>query len=113
MPARNQLSSAPPHAVETAMEKLGANLRTARLRRNLSLAQLASKVGVDRHVIASAESGKLGTGAGVYVGMLWAMNLLPTLNTVADPRADEEGLALAGLDKRERARSAGGPSNAF
>ena len=45
--------------------------------------------------------------------MLWAMNLLPTLNTVADPRADEEGLALAGLDERERARSAGGPSNAF
>ena len=113
MPPRSKLSNAPPHAVGTALVKLGANLRTARLRRNLSLAELASKVGVDRHVVADAESGKLGTSVGVYVAMLWAMNLLPTLNAVAEPRADEEGLALAGLDERERARSAGGPSNAF
>lgn len=113
MPPRSQLSNAPPHAVEVALQKLGANLRTARLRRNLSLAELASKIGVDRHVVADAESGKLGTSAGVYVGMLWAMNLLPTLSGVAEPRADEEGLALAGLEERERARSPGGPSNAF
>jgi len=113
MPPRSQLSTAPPQAVEAALQKLGANLRTARLRRNLSLAELASKVGVDRHVIADAESGKLGTNAGVYIGMLWAMNLLQSLNAVAEPRADEEGLALAGLDERERARTAGGPSNAF
>jgi transcriptional regulator with XRE-family HTH domain len=113
MPPRSQLSKAPPHAVEAALQKLGANLRTARLRRNLSLAELAGKVGVDRHVVADAENGKLGTNAGVYVGMLWAMNLLPTLSGVAEPRADEEGLALAGLEERERARSAGGPSNAF
>lgn len=113
MPPRNQLSSAPPHAVATALENLGANLRTARLRRNLSLAVVASKIGVDRHVIAGAESGKLGTSAAVYIAMLWAMNLLPTLNGVADPQADEEGLALAGLGERKRARIAGGPSNAF
>ncbi|MBX9647423.1 MAG: helix-turn-helix domain-containing protein [Xanthobacteraceae bacterium] len=113
MPPRSQLSSAPPQALETALKQLGANLRTARLRRNLSLADLASKIGVDRHVVSDAESGKLGTSVGVYVGMLWAMNLLPTLNAVAEPRSDEEGLALAGLDERERARAARGPSNAF
>ncbi len=113
MPPRSQFSEAPPYAVEAAVAKLGVNLRTARLRRNLSLAELASKVGVDRHVISDAENGKLGTSVGVYVGMLWAMNLLSTLNAVAEPRSDEEGLALAGLDERERARAAGGPSNAF
>jgi len=113
MPPRSQFSKAPPYAVEAALVKLGVNLRTARLRRNLSLAELASKVGLDRHVISDAENGKLGTSVGVYVGMLWAMNLLSTLNAVAEPRSDEEGLALAGLDERERARAAGGPSNAF
>jgi hypothetical protein len=45
--------------------------------------------------------------------MLWALNLLPSLNGVADPQADEEGLALVGLEERERARGSGGPSNAF
>jgi hypothetical protein len=41
------------------------------------------------------------------------MNLLQTLDGVADPKTDEEGLALSGLDERERARTKGGPSNAF
>jgi transcriptional regulator with XRE-family HTH domain len=105
--------SAPPSAVQEAIRHLGNKLRTARLRRNLSHAELADKLGVDRHVIADAERGKLSTSAGVYIGMLWAMNLLPSLAEVADPKNDEEGLALSGLDERERARSGGGPSNAF
>jgi transcriptional regulator with XRE-family HTH domain len=113
MPPRSQFTTAPPSAVQEAIRRLGGNLRTARLRRNLSHAELAAKLGVDRHVIADAESGKLSTGAGVYVGMLWAMNLLSSLADVADPKRDEEGLALSSLDERERARSTGGPSNAF
>lgn len=112
MPPRSQLTTAPPSAVQEAINRLGNNLRTARLRRNLSHADLAAKLGVERHVIADAESGKLGTSAGVYVGMLWAMNLLTSLAEVADPKKDEEGLALS-LDERERARPGGGPSNAF
>ncbi len=113
MSPRSKLTTAPPSAVQEALKRLGNNLRTARLRRNLSHAELAAKLGVDRHVIADAERGKLSTSAGVYVGMLWAMNLLPSLADVADPKNDEEGLALSGLDERERARPARGPSNAF
>ncbi|GLR90084.1 XRE family transcriptional regulator [Bradyrhizobium iriomotense] len=113
MPPRSQLISAPPSAVQEAIKRLGNNPRTARLRRNLSHAVLAAKLGVDRHVIADAENGKLSTSAGVYVGMLWAMNLLSSLADVANPKNDEEGLALSGLDENERARQGRGPSNAF
>jgi transcriptional regulator with XRE-family HTH domain len=114
MPPRSLLTEAPPFAVQDALKNLGNKLRTARLRRNISLVELANKLGVNRHVLADAENGKLGTSAGIYVGMLWALNLLPTLDGVADPKSDEEGLALSGLDERERARSGrGGPSNAF
>ena len=42
MPPRSQLSTAPPYAVEAALQKLGGNLRTARLRRNLGLPILKS-----------------------------------------------------------------------
>ena len=83
MPPRSQLTKATPYAVEDALKRLGSNLRTARLRRNLSLAELAGKLGVDRHVLSDAENGKFGTSAGIYVGMLWAMNLLPSLDSVA------------------------------
>jgi hypothetical protein len=113
MPPRSQFTTSPPFAVEDALRRLGTNIRTARLRRNWTHAELAAKLGVDRHVIADAESGKLTTGVGIYVGILWAMDLLPSLSQVADPRADEVGLALSGLDERERARAGGGPSNAF
>lgn len=113
MPPRSALTNAPPIAVQEALQSLGNKLRTARLRRNLSLSELAAKLGVDRHVLSDAEKGKLGTSAGIYVAALWAMNLLQTLDGVADPKTDEEGLALSGLEERERARTGGGPSNAF
>lgn len=113
MPRKNQLMAAPPFAVETALKTLGNHLRTARLRRNLSLGEMATKVGVERHSIAEAEAGKPGTAVATYIGILWALNLLPTLDGVADPLDDQEGLTLSGQTNRERARTSGGPSNAF
>jgi transcriptional regulator with XRE-family HTH domain len=107
------LTEAPPFAVETAIKTLGANLRTARLRRNVTMAELAAKLGVNRHVIADAENGKATTGIAVYVGMLWAMNLLGQFEGVADPAADEEGLALSLADRRARASGRGGLNNDF
>ena len=37
MTARNKLLTAPPYPVEKTLKGLGANLRTARLRRNLTI----------------------------------------------------------------------------
>ncbi len=113
MPPRSQLTEAPPYAVEETIKKLGASLRTARLRRNITLADMAAKLGVSRYVVADAEKGKVTTNVAVYVGMLWAMNLLNHMELVADPAHDEEGLALSVFDERERARQKGGLSNDF
>jgi transcriptional regulator with XRE-family HTH domain len=113
MAPKSQLSEAPPYAVETAIKKLGANLRTARLRRNITLADVAAKLGVSRFVVADAEKGKATTGIAVYVGMLWAMNLLHHFDQIANPARDEEGLALSLFAERERARQRGGLSDDF
>lgn len=113
MPPRSQLTETPPYAVQEAIKKLGANLRTARLRRNITLADMAAKLGVSRYVVADAEKGKVTTGVVVYVGMLWAMNLLNHLELVADSAHDEEGLALSVFNERERAREGKGLSNDF
>lgn len=102
MALRSKLVAAPPYAVEAAVERLGAHLRIARVRRNLSLLEMASRLGVDRHVVADAERGKLTTGIAVYAGLLWALNLLDRLEPVADPALDEEGLALAMNEARTR-----------
>ena len=110
---RNLLSGAPPYAIERAVRLLGANLKTARLRRNLTQEDMASRLGVSRYVVADAENGKLTTGVGVYVGLLWSLGLLDQLAPVADPSNDEEGLALASAEERERSRSPGMISNDF
>lgn len=108
MPRRNALAAAIPFPVENSLRRLGAGLKTARLRRNLSLETVAAKIGTNRRVIADAENGKPSTGIMVYAALLWAYGLLPQLDDVAAPERDSEGLTLASLRERSRARRGGG-----
>ena len=104
MAARNPLLTAPPYPVESALKTLGANLRTARLRRGLSAQAVAERIGVGRFTVGDAERGKPSTAIAVYVAMLWALGLADQLATLADPAADKEGLALAMSREPKRAR---------
>lgn len=104
MSARNQLLAAPPFAVEQALKRLGTNLRTARLRRNLTIDDVAQKIGAGKRAIMDAEKGKASTGIAVYAALLWAFDLLDQLSDVADPVKDPEGRTLALAQERSRAR---------
>ena len=104
MARRSRLLEAPPYAVERSLKTLGSNLRTARVRRKLTLEDLAQKVGVSRRILSDVEKGKPSTGIGIYVAALWALGLLDHLSPVADPTKDAEGLALALARQRSRVR---------
>jgi transcriptional regulator with XRE-family HTH domain len=93
--ARNALLGATPYQVEEALKKLGGRLKTARLRRNLTIQDVAEKIGTSRFAIADAEKGKASTGVAVYVALLWAYGLLDQFADVADPAKDDEGVALS------------------
>ena len=88
MSKQNLLTKAPPFEVEHALKALGANLRTARLARNLSIEQVAAKIGVGYRTVATAEAGKPGTAVGVYFSLLWAYDLLDQAHELADPARD-------------------------
>jgi transcriptional regulator with XRE-family HTH domain len=111
MAARNKLQSAPPYAVEQALKRLGENLRRARLRRNLTIEDIARKIGTGPRAVMDAEKGKPSTGMVVYAALLWVFDLLGQLDQVADP--DKEGLALEALKGRKRARKSAGLDNEF
>ena len=104
MSQKNKLVQSPPFAVEDALNKLGTNLKTARLRRNLTIQQVAQKIGTGSRAISDAEKGKLTTSIGIYAALLWAYDLLEQFNEVANPAKDEEGQNLALSKERERAR---------
>lgn len=113
MAKKNILLSTPPYDVEKALLALGANLRTARLRRQLTLSDVANKIGAGRRVVADAEQGKPSTGAVVYVALLWTYGLLDDFPLLADPSRDQTGLTLARLREGERVRTGPEPDNDF
>jgi transcriptional regulator with XRE-family HTH domain len=89
--------------VEEALRRLGANLRTARLARNIKVEDAAVKIGVGRRAVLDAEKGNPGTSVAVYLALLWAYDLLDPVRQLADPALDAVGLASA--VRRERART--------
>jgi predicted transcriptional regulator len=103
MKPRNALLAALPFEVESSLTILGAHLRLARLRRNLSIADVAQKIGVSRFAVADAEKGKPTTGIAIYAALLWAYDLIDQLKELADPARDEEGTALSLSRERRRA----------
>ena len=90
----SKIAKSPPHAVAQALTRLGRNIRTARLRRKLTQAELAERIGISRYVMADIEKGKPTTGIAAYLGALWALGLLTQMDELADPDRDLEGKTL-------------------
>jgi transcriptional regulator with XRE-family HTH domain len=110
---RNILLDAQPYQVEQALTKLGRNLRTARLRRHLTINEVAEKIGTGPRAVSDAERGKPSTGIAVYTALLWLYDLLGAFEDLANPLKDEQGLTLASRRDRVRARKGRGLDNDF
>ena len=113
MVAKNQLLQAPPYAVEQALTRLGQNLRTARIRRNLTIDEVAQKIGTGRRAVMDAEKGKTSTSIGVYTALIWVYDLLQPFRDVANPANDDQGLSLVSAKERTRVRKSVGLDNDF
>lgn len=103
MVQKNILYETPPYAVESSISLLAKNLRTARLRRNLTLKEVAGKIGTGVKVIHDAEQGKTTTSIVVYFALLWAYDLLQEAENLANPLKEETGLRL--MESRAPQRS--------
>lgn len=86
--------------------QVGQRIRLARIRRGWSVADLASKAGINRNTLTALELGKPGTAIGVCFTVLWALGLDKTLDAVADPDTDSHG---KGLEASRRPKRAGKP----
>ena len=102
MPRKNALTAAPPVPVAAAIKDLGIRLRAARLARNLTIEDVARRIGTGPRAVSDAEAGKPGVGASVLVALLWAYDLLEPFHQLADPVTDVVAQSL--LRTRSRAR---------
>src|SRR5690349_11943699 len=113
MPLTNSLIAAPPFPVEQALKRLGRDLRTARKRRRLTIAEVAQKIGTGVRAVADAERGKPSSSIATYAALLWVFDLLGGLESLANPAYDPEGVALSVAREPTRVRRKRGLDNDF
>ncbi|SCM75311.1 putative DNA-binding protein [uncultured Pleomorphomonas sp.] len=88
-----------------ALESLGNDVRGARLRRGIAVADLAVRAGTSPSTIARLKKGDPGVGIGVLAGILVVLGLVERLADLVDIRKDDLGLALASEQLPRRGRT--------
>lgn len=83
-----------PLPAKQALAKLGADIRTARLRRRIPTAVMAERAFITRATLHKVERGEPGVSLGIYAVVLFILGLTPRLADLADARNDERGLEL-------------------
>ena len=98
-----------PPATAAALEKLGADLAVARLRRKESLKTWAKRMGVSVPTVQRLEAGDPAVGIGIVATALWLIKRDGELNNLAAPEHDQGAIEMdvrAALELgRSRARA--------
>ena len=80
--------------IRSAIRKLGADLRDARLRRRIPTVVMAQRASISRTTLNKAEKGDPNVSMGTYATLLFITGLLPRLAELADVKNDYLGLQL-------------------
>src|SRR5574343_574561 len=83
-----------PPATQATLEKLGADLAVARLRRKESLKTWAQRMGVSVPTLQRLEAGDPGIGLGIVATALWLIGRDGGLSSLASPEDDKGALEL-------------------
>lgn len=107
------IKSGLPTEAADRVKELGYRLRLARVRRGMSIAEVAAKAGINRNTLNALELGKPGVAIGAYVTVLWALGLDRTLEAVAHPDADTHGKTLEASRRPARVRKSQKSKNEY
>jgi transcriptional regulator with XRE-family HTH domain len=93
-----------PRPVADVLPQIGAAIRTARIRRRKTAADLAQRLNVSLPTLRKLEAGDGGVSLGTFVTALWLLDLLKDFRTALDPANDRLGITLdlARISKRVR-----------
>lgn len=83
-----------PPATAAAIEKLGADLAVARLRRKESLKTWAKRMGVSIATLQRLEAGDPSVGIGIVATALWLIQQDGALGNLADPARDQGAIEM-------------------
>ncbi len=92
-----------PRKLEDKMHKVGEQIKLARLRRNLSIAQIADRAMVSDLTVSRVERGLPTVAVGIYLRVLYALQLDDDILCIAKDDIMGKALQDLGLITRKRA----------
>lgn len=100
---KNTLGTKLPRKLEQKMEIVGEQIKLARLRRNLSIAQVAERATCSTLTISRIEKGTPTVAIGIYLRVLYALQLDDDILFIA--QEDKLGKSLQDLNLKTRERA--------
>lgn len=101
--AKNTMGTRLPRKLEQKMQVVGEQIKLARLRRNLSIAQVAERATCSSLTVSRIEKGAPTVAIGIYLRVLYALQLENDILELA--REDALGKALQDLNLKNRKRA--------
>lgn len=77
-----------------ALEALGANIKTARLKRRIAMKEFAERIGVSESTLARLEKGDGGVSIGTLAMACLVLGEIERMSGFLDPGSDDTGLLL-------------------
>lgn len=99
-----------PIRVKKALLKLGRDIRTARIRRCISMELMAKRASISRTTLTKIEKGDSSVSLGSYATVMFILGLVSNLANLADSNKDELGLDLEEENLPQRIRYPRTPS---
>jgi len=101
--AKNTMGTKLPRKLAEKMQTVGEQIRLARLRRNLSMAQVAERATCSELTLSRVEKGLPTVSIGIYLRVLYALQLDDDILLIAKEDLIGRGLQDLRLKHRERA----------
>ncbi|OJV38922.1 MAG: transcriptional regulator [Bacteroidales bacterium 36-12] len=101
--AKNTMGTKLPRKLEQKMVVVGEQIKLARLRRNLSIAQIAERATCSQLTVSRIEKGLPTVAIGIYLRVLYALQLDDDILCLAKEDALGRALQDLSLTNRERA----------
>lgn len=80
-----------PIPVNKALQKLGSDLKEARIKRRLTMALVEERAGITHVTLTKVEKGDAGVSIGIYTKVMFVLGLIDNVYNLAEPNNDVVG----------------------
>lgn len=102
---KSRIADRLPGKLGQALARLGSDIQVARKKRGLTIAMMAERIGVATPTYRRIEQGDPSVSLGAIAMTLFVLGFSERIRDLADPGADDQGLALDAARLPQRVRT--------